>query len=72
MLYLGAIGAAVIAAAWLMITATSYQLDRIQSFLDPFRDPLGTASALYPGRPSVEPGRDRGIRHPGDRMTETA
>jgi cell division protein FtsW len=42
MLYLGAIGAAVIAAAWLMITATSYQLDRIQSFLDPFRDPLGT------------------------------
>jgi cell division protein FtsW len=42
MLYLGAIAASVLAAAWLMITATSYQLDRVQSFLDPFRDPLGT------------------------------
>ena len=25
-----------------MISATSYQLDRIQTFLDPFRDPLGS------------------------------
>ncbi len=42
MLYLGAIAASVVAAAWLMVAATSYQLDRVQSFLDPFRDPLGT------------------------------
>jgi cell division protein FtsW len=32
----------VVASAWLMISATSYQLDRIQTFLDPFRDPLGS------------------------------
>jgi cell division protein FtsW len=41
-LYLGAITAAVIGSAWLMISATSYQLDRIQTFLEPFRDPLGS------------------------------
>jgi cell division protein FtsW len=42
LLYLSAVGAAVVASAWLMITATSYQLERIQTFLDPFRDPLGS------------------------------
>ena len=41
LLYLGAITAGVVGSAWLMIAATSYQLDRIQTFLDPFRDPLG-------------------------------
>jgi cell division protein FtsW len=41
LLYLTAIGGAVMAAAWLMISSTSYQLERIQTFLDPFRDPLG-------------------------------
>lgn len=41
LLYLGAIGAAVAAATWAMISATSYQLERVQTFLDPFRDPLG-------------------------------
>jgi cell division protein FtsW len=38
--YLSAVGAAVIGAAYLMVTQTSYQLQRIDSFLDPFRDPL--------------------------------
>jgi cell division protein FtsW len=51
LLYLGAIGAAVGAAAWLMISATSYQMARIQTFLDPFKDPLGagynTIQALF-------------------------
>ena len=42
LLYLGAITAGVVGSAWLMIAATSYQLERIQTFLDPFRDPLGT------------------------------
>jgi cell division protein FtsW len=42
MLYLSAITGAVLAAAWLMISATSYQLERVQTFLDPFRDPLGS------------------------------
>ena len=42
LLYLGAIGSAVVAAAWLMVSATSYQLERVQTFLDPFRDPLGS------------------------------
>jgi cell division protein FtsW len=42
LLYLSAITAGVAAAAWLMISATSYQLERIQTFLDPFRDPLGS------------------------------
>jgi cell division protein FtsW len=42
LLYLGAITGAVIASAWLMISATSYQLERVQTFLDPFRDPLGS------------------------------
>jgi cell division protein FtsW len=41
MLYLAAIGSAVVGVAWLMISATSYQMTRIQTFLDPFRDPLG-------------------------------
>ena len=41
LLYLSAIGAGVLAAAWLMISTTSYQLERVQTFLDPFRDPLG-------------------------------
>ncbi|HEV8053639.1 MAG TPA: putative lipid II flippase FtsW [Candidatus Limnocylindrales bacterium] len=41
LLYIGAIGSAVLAAAWMMVTSTSYQMQRIQSFLDPFGDPLG-------------------------------
>jgi cell division protein FtsW len=42
MLYLGAITAAVAGAAWLMVSATAYQLERVNTFLDPFRDPLGS------------------------------
>jgi cell division protein FtsW len=42
LLYLSAITGAVIASAWLMISATSYQLERVQSFLEPFHDPLGS------------------------------
>ncbi len=42
LLYLGAITAGVVGSAWLMISATSYQLERVQTFLDPFRDPLGS------------------------------
>jgi cell division protein FtsW len=41
LLYIGAIGSAVLGAAWLMVTSTSYQLERVETFLDPFRDPLG-------------------------------
>lgn len=40
--YLGAIGASVLGAAYLMVTSTPYQLQRIEGFLDPFRDPLRT------------------------------
>lgn len=40
--YLTAIGAAVAGAAYLMVTSTPYQLERVKSFLDPFRDPLDT------------------------------
>jgi cell division protein FtsW len=42
LLYLGAVGAAVVGAAYLMVTQTAYQLQRIDGFLDPFRDPLHT------------------------------
>jgi cell division protein FtsW len=42
LLYLGAIGGAVVAAAVVMISSTPYQMQRIESFLDPFRDPLGS------------------------------
>ena len=42
LLYLTAITAAVLASAWVMVSATSYQLERVQTFLDPFRDPLGS------------------------------
>jgi len=42
LLYIGAIGAAVLGSAWWMVSNTSYQLERVQTFLDPFRDPLGT------------------------------
>ena len=41
LLYIGAISSAVLGAAWLMVTSTSYQLERVETFLDPFRDPLG-------------------------------
>jgi cell division protein FtsW len=41
LLYIGAIGAAVLGSAWWMVSNTSYQLERVQTFLDPFRDPLG-------------------------------
>jgi len=41
LLYIGAIGSAVLGAAWLMVTSTSYQMERVETFLDPFRDPLG-------------------------------
>ncbi|MGI8999715.1 MAG: putative lipid II flippase FtsW [Candidatus Limnocylindria bacterium] len=39
--YIGAISSAVLGAAWWMVSNTSYQLERVQTFLDPFRDPLG-------------------------------
>jgi len=42
LLYLSAVGAAVLGAATLMVTRTPYQLQRIEGFLDPFRDPLHT------------------------------
>jgi cell division protein FtsW len=42
LLYLGAIGSAVMGATWLMVSTTPYQLQRVQSFVDPFRDPLHT------------------------------
>jgi cell division protein FtsW len=42
LLYLGAIGASVLGAAYLMVTSTPYQLQRLEGFLDPFRDPLHT------------------------------
>jgi cell division protein FtsW len=41
LLYLGAIGAAIGAAATVMITSTAYQWERIETFLNPFRDPYG-------------------------------
>jgi cell division protein FtsW len=40
LVYLAAIGSAILGAAILMISSTPYQLQRIQIFLDPFRDPL--------------------------------
>ena len=40
LLHLGVIGAGVLGAAWIMVTTTSYQLARVQGFLDPFSDPL--------------------------------
>ena len=53
LIYLTAIGAGVMAVAWAMISSTSYQLERVQTFLDPFRDPLDTGyntiQALCPG-----------------------
>ncbi|MGI8930542.1 MAG: putative lipid II flippase FtsW [Candidatus Limnocylindria bacterium] len=42
LVYLTGIGAAAIGTAWWMVSTTSYQLERVQSFLDPFRDPLDT------------------------------
>ena len=51
LVYIAAIGAAVVAAAWTMIQSTGYQLERVRTFLDPFSDPLGagynTVQSLY-------------------------
>jgi cell division protein FtsW len=51
LLALSVIVAGVGTAAWQMVTSTSYQWGRIQTFLDPFRDPLGagynTVQALF-------------------------
>jgi cell division protein FtsW len=41
LVYLSLIGGGVVAVTWLMVSATSYQMTRVQTFLDPFRDPLG-------------------------------
>ena len=41
LLYLSGIVAAVAGTAWLMVTSTGYQLERVHTFIDPFRDPLG-------------------------------
>jgi cell division protein FtsW len=41
LLYLTAIAAGVLGAASLMIMSSQYQLQRVTTFLDPFRDPLG-------------------------------
>ncbi len=40
LLYLSAIVGGVLAAATVMVTASGYQLQRVQTFLDPFADPL--------------------------------
>jgi cell division protein FtsW len=40
LVYLGAIASGLITAAVLMISSTPYQLERVRTFLDPFRDPL--------------------------------
>lgn len=40
LLYLSVIGAAVLGAAWLMVSNTAYQMQRIHTVLDPFSDPL--------------------------------
>jgi cell division protein FtsW len=40
LVYLGAIAAAVVGSVVVMISSTPYQLERVRTFLDPFRDPL--------------------------------
>lgn len=40
LLYLAVIGTGVVSAAWLMISNTSYQMDRVRTVFDPFSDPL--------------------------------
>lgn len=42
LIHLALIGSAALAAAIAFVTANAYQLKRIETFLDPFRDPLGS------------------------------
>ena len=42
LLYLTAIALGILGVAWMMISATAYQMERVRTFLDPFRDPLGS------------------------------
>ena len=42
LVYFSAAAAAVVGAAIFMVTNTAYQMQRVQSFIDPFKDPLHT------------------------------
>ncbi|MGH2445877.1 MAG: putative lipid II flippase FtsW [Candidatus Limnocylindria bacterium] len=42
LLFLGGIATAVGAAAWVIVSSNAYQMERVRTFLDPFRDPLDT------------------------------
>ncbi|HET7636078.1 MAG TPA: putative lipid II flippase FtsW [Candidatus Limnocylindria bacterium] len=61
LLYLTAIGVAVMAGVTAMVLNTSYQLQRVQSFLDPFKDPLHTGYNTIQGLMALSLGGITGL-----------
>ena len=61
LLHLTAIGASVMAAAVAFISTTDYQMERVQTFLDPFRDPLGAGYNTLQGLMALAMGGITGL-----------
>jgi cell division protein FtsW len=61
LLYLGVIAGGVGAAVVWLVSSTAYQLERVQAFLDPFRDPLGAGYNTLQGLMALAMGGITGL-----------
>ena len=61
LLHLTAIGASVIGVAIAFVSTTDYQMERVQTFLDPFRDPLGAGYNTLQGLMALAMGGITGL-----------
>ena len=61
LLHLTAIGASVLGVAIAFVSTTDYQMERVQTFLDPFRDPLGAGYNTLQGLMALAMGGITGL-----------